>query len=68
MYYLSMYLEWLRKNLRNTRGIADVLTEMRTERLSNTNLDRYRYANLLGDFLLLGWEVPTFRRYLLQLS
>jgi hypothetical protein len=47
MYYSGIFSEELRRTTKNHR-IAGVLSEIRTEYLPNTSLERYCYPNLSG--------------------
>jgi hypothetical protein len=48
MYYPVIGLEGLRKPTKSTVMIACVPARIRSEHLLNANVQRYRYANLLG--------------------
>jgi hypothetical protein len=55
--YPDIFLEGLRKTTKTLNMTASVPAKIRTERLQNTALERYRYADPLGISLSL---IPGF--------
>jgi hypothetical protein len=47
-YYLGIFLDGLRKTLKSSFRIADVLAEIRTMHFPDTSLEHYRQIRLLG--------------------
>jgi hypothetical protein len=47
-HYPKICLKGLDKNTETSFGIVGVPTDIRTENLPSTNLDRYRYVNQFG--------------------